>query len=171
MGQTAVRRGIGFAIVLLVLGCALGASAASFPTGFSQEVVASGLTNPTAIAFFPDGRIAIAEKTGGGRLVVIAAPFPLDEWTDPLRRPDPTLLKQRILASRFPGNMELFCNSVFWLAKMEPMIAISPAAMEVARIEPMGEGALRFWRVGGLLIGLPALVVVAGAMVYFARRD
>ena len=69
MGQTAVRRGIGFAIVLLVLACALGASAASFPTGFSQEVVASGLTNPTAIAFFPDGRIAIAEKTGVVRLV------------------------------------------------------------------------------------------------------
>ncbi len=69
MGQTAVRRGIGFAIALLVLACAFGASATTFPTGFSQEVVASGLTNPTAIAFFPDGRIAIAQKTGVVRLV------------------------------------------------------------------------------------------------------
>jgi hypothetical protein len=51
------------------------------------------------------------------------------------------------------------------------MIAISPAAMEVARIEPIGEGSLKFWRVGALLIGLPGLVILAGAAVYFARRD
>jgi len=114
---------------------------------------------------------AVAEKDKGGRLVVIAAPFPMDQWIDPLRQPDPGLLKQRILASRFPGNAELFTNSVFWLTKMEPLIAISPSAMEVARIEPIGEGTLRFWRVGGLLVGLPGLVVLAGAMVYFARRD
>ena len=38
------------------------------------------------------------------------------------------LREQRIFAPRFPGNAELFLNSVFYLAKMEPMIAISPAA-------------------------------------------
>jgi hypothetical protein len=112
---------------------------------------------------------AVAEKEKGGRLVVIASPmFAFDRYVN---EPDPTLLRRGMIVSRFPANGELFNNSVFWLAKMEPMIAISPAAMEVARIEPMGTGALRFWRVGVLLVALPAAVMVAGALVYFARRD
>ena len=103
------------------------------------------------------------------RLVVIASPmFAFDRYVN---EPDVNLLRRGLIVSRFPANLELFSNSVFWLARMEPMIAISPSAMEVARIEPMGEGALRAWRIGGLLIGLPALVILAGAMVYFARRD
>ena len=54
---------------------------------------------------------------------------------------------------------------------MEPMIAISPAAMEVSRIEPIKPGALKLWRDGLLMVGLPALVIVAGGLVWFARRD
>ena len=112
---------------------------------------------------------AVAEKDKGGRLVVIASlQFAVDQY---LNEPDPQLLAQRIFAARFPANGELFQNSIFWLAKMEPMIAISPAAMEVARIEPMSEGAKNFWKTGMLLIILPGLVVVAGAMVYFMRQD
>ena len=78
---------------------------------------------------------------------------------------------ETLLAVARTGSVGTRHNAVFWLAKMEPMIAISPAAMEVARIEPMGEGTLKFWRIGGLLVGLPGLVVLAGAAVYFARRD
>jgi predicted house-cleaning noncanonical NTP pyrophosphatase (MazG superfamily) len=73
--------------------------------------------------------------------------------------------------SRFPGNGELFTNAIFWLAKNESMIAISPSAMEVARIEPMDKGTRQFWTIGVLLIGLPLLVVVAGVLVYLKRRD
>jgi hypothetical protein len=114
---------------------------------------------------------AVAEKDKAGRLVVIASPFPHDRWTDPYQSYDPKLLRSNILVSRFPGNLELFQNSVFWLAHMEPMIAISPAAMEVARIEPMSDAAKNVWRTGFVLIGLPALVIAAGAMMYVARRD
>src|SRR5439155_11581981 len=93
---------------------------------------------------------AVAEKDKAGRLVVIASPmFAFDRW---INEPDPNLIRRGLIVSRFPANSELFNNSVFWLAKMEPMIAISPAAMEVARIEPMSDGALKFWRVGGLLV-------------------
>lgn len=103
------------------------------------------------------------------RLVVIASPmFAFDRY---INEPDVDMLRRGLIVSRFPANLELFSNSVFWLANMESMIAISPAAMEVARIEPMSDGALKAWRLGGLLIGLPGLVVLAGAMVYFARRD
>ena len=38
---------------------------------------------------------------------------------------------------RFPGNAELFLNSIFWLSKMEPMISISPSAMQAPRIRDM----------------------------------
>ena len=77
----------------------------------------------------------------------------------------------RTRARRFPGNSELFMNSIYWLSRQETMIAISPAAMDVSRIGDMSRGAQSFWRVGVLLIGLPGLVIVAGAMVWFARRD
>jgi hypothetical protein len=112
---------------------------------------------------------AVAEKEKGGRLVVIGSPmFAFDRY---INEPDPTMLRRGMVVSRFPANAELFANSVFWLAKMEPMIAISPAAMEVARIAPMSNGAVNAWHVGALLIGLPGLVALAGLMMWVARRD
>ncbi len=112
---------------------------------------------------------AAAERKDGGRLVVIGCPsFAFDDWVD---RIDPNLWKQGHRVARYPANGELFSNSVFWLARMEPMIAISPSAMEVSRIASMSNGALKAWRIGFLLLGLPALVIVAGGFVYFSRRD
>ena len=84
---------------------------------------------------------------------------------------DPDLAARQIVASRFPANAELFCNSVFWLAHLEPLIAISPSAMEVSRIGDMSDATLRAWRVGLLLVGLPGAVVVLGLGVYLSRRD
>ena len=111
---------------------------------------------------------AAAEK-GNARLVVIASPmFAFDRY---LQEPDINMLRRGIVVSRFPGNAELFNNAVFWLSKMETMIAISPAAMEVSRIEPIKPAALRIWRDGVLMIGLPVAVILAGALVWFARRD
>ena len=40
------------------------AQGATTPTGFSESVVFSGLTNPTVVRFSPDGRIFVAEKRG-----------------------------------------------------------------------------------------------------------
>jgi glucose/arabinose dehydrogenase len=40
------------------------AQGATTPPGFSESVVFSGLTNPTALRFSPDGRIFVAEKRG-----------------------------------------------------------------------------------------------------------
>jgi hypothetical protein len=86
--------------------------------------------------------------------------------------PDMTLSKRTgVYVPQFPGSADFFMNSVFWLSHEEPMIAISPAAMNVSRISDMSAGALGFWRIGVLLIGLPALVLAAGAGVYFSRRD
>jgi hypothetical protein len=113
---------------------------------------------------------AVAEKKDGGRVVAIGSfRFPMD---DMLMYPDERLLdEQGIFAPRFPGHKQLFLNSIFYLAKMEPMIAISPSALAVNRVADMSNAALSFWRIGVLLIGLPGLVVLGGVMMYIRRRD
>ena len=45
------------------------AGAATLPSGFSETLVASGLSNPTTMQFAPDGRLFISEQ--GGRLRVV----------------------------------------------------------------------------------------------------
>ena len=54
-------------------------SAATVPAGFSDELVTSGLTRPTAMAFAPNGRLFVAEQDGALRVirngVLLAAPF------------------------------------------------------------------------------------------------
>ena len=39
-------------------------AAAALPPGFTESVAFSGLTNPTAVRFAPDGRVFVAEKSG-----------------------------------------------------------------------------------------------------------
>lgn len=112
---------------------------------------------------------AMLEREGKGRLIVLGSiQFAANGIVD---IDDEKLLARGVRASQFPANAELFANSVFWLAKMEPMIAISPAAMEVSRIGPISPGTLKFWRVGVLIVGLPALVILAGVGVFLARRS
>ncbi len=62
--------------VLLLATCAIVAAVspsvargATLPAGFSETVIASGLSSPTAMEFAPDGRIFVCEQ--GGRLRVI----------------------------------------------------------------------------------------------------
>jgi glucose/arabinose dehydrogenase len=49
---------------LAVAGAPERAAAASLPPGFQEEVVFSGLIQPTAVRFSPDGRVFVAEKSG-----------------------------------------------------------------------------------------------------------
>lgn len=112
---------------------------------------------------------AAAQKDGKGRVIVLGT---LHSFTNNiLSIPDMELLQRGLLTTRFPGSGELFNNSIFWLAKMEPMIAISPAAMDVSRIEQMGPKSQTFWRNFVPLAGLPLLVVIAGGLMYMRRRD
>ena len=54
---------------------------------------------------------------------------------------------------------------------METMIAISPAALEVPRVNPqMSKGSVTVWQVL-LIAGLPLMVLGSGAMVYMRRKD
>jgi glucose/arabinose dehydrogenase len=56
---------------LLVIAASLGllapvsaAGGATLPPGFQEDVVVSGLVNPTVVRFSPDGRVFVAEKSG-----------------------------------------------------------------------------------------------------------
>ena len=58
-------------------------AAAALPPGFTETVAFSGLTNPTAVRFAPDGRVFVAEK--GGLIKVFDEPLGPD--ADGVRRP------------------------------------------------------------------------------------
>jgi glucose/arabinose dehydrogenase len=56
-------------LIALVLSGGAGPAVAAVPSGFTDTLVAGGLSSPTAMAVAPDGRIFVAEQ--GGRLRVI----------------------------------------------------------------------------------------------------
>jgi glucose/arabinose dehydrogenase len=58
-------------LAIVLLFAASSARAATLPTNFSDQLVASGLTAPTSLAFLPDGRALVTEQgTGRIRMVV-----------------------------------------------------------------------------------------------------
>jgi hypothetical protein len=113
---------------------------------------------------------AASENAAGGRLVVVGS-----YWfasSEPVDLPDIDMLeKHGVSVARLPGNGEFFVDSVFWLSHMDDMLAISPHALQVARVKNMSPGKLGFWRLGVLTAGLPLAVIFAGLMVYVRRRD
>jgi hypothetical protein len=112
---------------------------------------------------------AAVEKKDGGRLVVLGSlQFAMDQFLD---IPDQQMLKRGIYVAQFPGNAKLFENSIFWLANMNSMLAISPEALQISRIKPMSDAELAWWRWGLLIVILPLGVIVSGAGVYLKRRD
>ncbi len=72
-----VRLFLGGALLVLLL--SLDARAATLPVGFSEMVVAGGLSAATAMAFAPDGRIFVCQQGGQLRVikdgVLLATPF------------------------------------------------------------------------------------------------
>ena len=50
--------------MLMALAGPSGAAAATYPLGFAETTVFSGLTNPSAVRFASDGRVFVAEKSG-----------------------------------------------------------------------------------------------------------
>lgn len=69
-------------VALIVFAVLIGGAplfAATVPSGFSEQVVASGLAQPIAMDFAPDGRIFVTEKQGKVRIiqnsVLLSTPF------------------------------------------------------------------------------------------------
>ncbi len=75
-----VSRSVLFTITLLLGWISVGnAYAATVPAGFTDSLVASGLSNPTAMALAPDGRIFVCQQGGALRVikngVLLPTPF------------------------------------------------------------------------------------------------
>ena len=65
MGRLLLKgRVVGATTVLLALVASASGQAATYPAGFAEQTVLSGLTNPTVVRFAPDGRVFVAEKSG-----------------------------------------------------------------------------------------------------------
>jgi glucose/arabinose dehydrogenase len=66
------------AIIVLALTSSPG-YAATLPAGFSESLVASNITNPTAMGFAPDGRLFVCQQNGSLRVIkngtLLATPF------------------------------------------------------------------------------------------------
>jgi glucose/arabinose dehydrogenase len=67
------------AVALLLSGAFFSLKAATLPQGFTETMIASGLSNPTAMAFAPDGRLFVCLQDGQLRVikngVLLATPF------------------------------------------------------------------------------------------------
>jgi len=73
-----LRRGLGLGLAVAMLGSVLvppggvpPAAAVTLPVGFQEQIVFTGLNQPTNLEFAPDGRIFVAEK--GGRILVFSS--------------------------------------------------------------------------------------------------
>ena len=111
--------------------------------------------------------VAVEREGQGGRLVVVADPqWATDAVTQFGHWGEGTA---ELSGARFPANSELFVNSVYWLAGLDELIAASPRAQDLRRIEAMSDAALVGYRVL-LLLGLPAAIALAGVGVWFVRR-
>jgi ABC-type uncharacterized transport system involved in gliding motility auxiliary subunit len=66
------------------------------------------------------------------------------------------------------GNLDLFLNSVNWLAEEEELISIRPEA-EVSRELILSAGQARFLQYSSVIF-LPAAVLLVGAVIWWRRR-
>ncbi|MGH9198574.1 MAG: PQQ-dependent sugar dehydrogenase, partial [Acidimicrobiia bacterium] len=59
-------------------------TAATLPPGFTEELVASGMTDVTAMAFTPDGRLLVCQQRGALRVIKQGVLLPTPFMTVPV---------------------------------------------------------------------------------------
>jgi len=123
--------------------------------------------NPeTAAEAFPIAARAVNDQTGS-RLIAIADPIWASDRITRLGVLGPGTAS--VFGARFPGNSELFVNAVYWLSKLDELIAASPRTQDIPRVQAMDRSELLGLR-WALLIGIPTLIVVTGLSVWAVRR-
>jgi len=134
------------------------------------EHLAEATFDPAAAP--PDGQfvVACAIQRNDQRCVVVADPLCFSDTittnADPgLRAPG----LAGILGAAYPGNAELFVNSVYWLAGLDQLIAASPRAQDIRRIDAISPGGLVALR-WAMLVGMPAAALLLGGSVWWVRR-
>lgn len=69
----------------------------------------------------------------------------------------------------YPGNLELFANSIFWLNDNRNLIAVGPRRADVPRIRGLSDASLAFWKAFCWVIW-PLSILTVGAIVYIKRQ-
>jgi hypothetical protein len=117
--------------------------------------------------------IGAAATRGEARLVVFSEPmFATDGMatfgSSPFRNGAGAALDPFGQAA-FPGNAELFVNSLYWLAGLDEMIAAGARTQDIRRIDEINDNAMIAYRTT-LLAGMPAAALLAGVAVWAVRR-
>jgi len=90
------------------------------------------------------------------RLVVVgSADWFFDRWTQEAE------LVDGVPRFKYPGNLELFESSVYWLAGLDDMVGASATARPVAVVKPLDASTITVLR-WGVALGPPALVLLLG---------
>lgn len=142
-----------------------------------QEAAAdpkTGVFNPEPDSERDQVLIGAAVEKDDARLVTLgSATWAMDEVLSLAALPDgtvgPDLADREGARILYPGNSDLFINSICWLAHEEALIAASPRTQDIRRIQPMSTGALQTTRVL-LWAGMPAVILVLGIGVGLMRR-
>ncbi len=135
--------------------------------GQTQPAAPDAAFNPSADLKSPVPLGVMASK-GGRRIIAIGnVMFITDQL---INSGTPAIANGALtMISNFPGNAELFMNSIYWLAHQSHLIAASPRATVALRIERMSGSEEALVRLSSF--AMPAILAVAiGLMVYVARR-
>ena len=110
--------------------------------------------------------VAAAAEQNNSRLVVVGDPV----WaSDDVTQFGPQGLPAEIFGAAFPGNAELFVNSVYWLLDLDQLIAASARTQDIRRIGPITRSGLTTLR-WALLAGMPIIIAGTGMGVWMIRQ-
>ncbi len=132
----------------------------------------TNLTDPTKAKFNPAAAqeqfvVGVSAEREEQRLVAIADPV----WaTDYVTTYGPLGPGSAQLGAVFPGNSDLFVNCVYWLTRMDQLIAAGARSQDIRRVSDLSPAAMSGIR-WMLLLGLPLLVAAGGLGVYLVRRS
>ncbi len=126
------------------------------------------LASPVPLAVAASKKVTVSGKQEELRIVVIGSKtLGRNELIQPQLQMRSGALYQVV---PYPGNAELFVNSVLWLSGYENMIAVSAKSNAALRIRDIQPAVLTTLRWGVLWGGAPAAALIAGAVVYAIRR-
>ncbi len=133
----------------------------------STNGLPSGTFDPATDIKSPIPMGVMAQKAAS-RIVVIDSPLLVQNAI--LQAGGLTLAGgQPTFIAAYPGNQQLFMNSIYWLAHQSHLIAVSPratVALRISDMKPAEEFTARLFS----FIGPAFLAIVAGFSVYLVRR-
>jgi len=136
------------------------ASAATLPSGFSEQTF-SGITNPTALAFAPDGRVFVSEQCGRLRVIkngaVLSTPFATISVSCSDERGlhsiafDPSFSSNGYVYVRYTRSSPL--NNVIGRLQASPPSSDTGGGLTVLFTVPFNGSGQRYHHGGGLVVG------------------